>query len=324
MLLENGHDLSHANHNRWNFLHYAIANGYKHFIGMVRESLNEPLLRRGDIYQRTVMHLATINAQLDIIQLLDSFGYDLYHDRDKFGKTPLHYAAELDYPKTLKFLLTKIGVNEKDRSQQTPLHLAVINDHMNVVCTLLNEKDVDINAVDNLNRTPLYLGVENARLKIVQHLIENNADITILPSDQRSLVTLAVINNDICMLKYLFSLPNFDKFLPDENKWTPVHYAAQLGYDSMMQTFYQEDPSSLTARDTKGQMPLHIAAIWNQLKIVEYYNETYKTLFEEVDVHKNTPLHLAVKRGNVRLVNYLINFTNSDVNAQNDLGIFFY
>ncbi|OHS99893.1 hypothetical protein TRFO_08202 [Tritrichomonas foetus] len=323
-LLEAGLGFDHVNHNGWNFLHFAVSNGYENIVESVQHNLSEPILRRGDIYNRTVMHHAAINGQLHIIQILDSLGFDLYSDKDKFGKTPLHYAAELGHNRALKFLITKIGINETDRSGQTPLHLAVINNNFDVVNTLLHEEDIDINIMDTQQRTPLYLAVENARRKIAMQLVNSGADLTLIPSNGRSLVSLAVLTRSKSVVEYLCNLENIDIFAPDTNQWwTPVHYAAQLGEFKMMQFFYEIEPSSMTTKDRTDRTPLHIAAIWNQFKIVEFYNETDDFDFNGKDINGNTPLHLAVKRGNVQIARYLINSTNSDLNIQNNLGVFF-
>jgi len=66
-------------------------------------------------------------------------------------------------------------VNSKDKSMNTPLHIATIRGHTDIV-TYLIEKDADINAFSKFNWTPLHHAAKAGYEKCVLVLLEAGAD----------------------------------------------------------------------------------------------------------------------------------------------------
>lgn len=128
--------------------------------------------------------------------------------RDRAGRTPLHYAigddpvgldyiaaltdpalAEANFRKANEYKLTNTGrllseganVNAADDDGLTPLHLAASGDSLDIVRLLLDAGS-DVNAKNNTGETPLYNAVRNttpAGLDIIRLLHQHGADPTV-------------------------------------------------------------------------------------------------------------------------------------------------
>ena len=75
---------------------------------------------------------------------------------DKYGRTPLHVAAAVDYPEMVQFLIlcdASIG-SRTYGEEQTPLHYAAKNDATQSLKILL-KYGANIDARDYKERTPL-------------------------------------------------------------------------------------------------------------------------------------------------------------------------
>ncbi|WP_019236530.1 ankyrin repeat domain-containing protein [Wolbachia pipientis] len=75
--------------------------------------------------------------------------------RDRYGRTPLHYAASKGHTEILRSLLDAgAKFDEKDNVGMTPLCLAIVNDYQEIVETLV-EKGANVNVVSKSGKTPL-------------------------------------------------------------------------------------------------------------------------------------------------------------------------
>uniref|UniRef100_A0A4X2M9Q7 Uncharacterized protein n=1 Tax=Vombatus ursinus TaxID=29139 RepID=A0A4X2M9Q7_VOMUR len=89
----------------------------------------------------------------------------------------IHKAASIgDVAKVQQLLLLgKSGVNDRDKVNRTPLHLACANGYPDVV-SLLVERKCNLNLCDNNSQTPLIKAVECQQEECATILLEHGAD----------------------------------------------------------------------------------------------------------------------------------------------------
>jgi ankyrin repeat protein len=124
---------------------------------------------------------------------------------------------------------------------------------------------------------------------------------------------------------------NFKEFLNyiDHNNCTALHYVAEVGDKKTMKVLtrsFLEERMDLNKQDIFGNTPLHIAAKYGHLKIVDVLIEANALSLCEpnkylnaVNNSGNTPLHNAVENGYVEVVKELIN-QYAKINTVNIFG----
>lgn len=97
------------------------------------------------------------------------------YERDKRGRTVLHYAVDA---KTVRLLVEKgANVNAADVEGHTALHLAITEKRLEVVRELI-KSGADVNAEEYGNKcTPLHLACMVGEKEIVEELVKAGAEI---------------------------------------------------------------------------------------------------------------------------------------------------
>ncbi|KAM0451418.1 hypothetical protein ACHAO4_006093 [Trichoderma viride] len=194
---------------------------------------------------------------------------------------PLHKAAWGGCSKVVQALLELLDNPAAQRNDQgrTPLHMAVLCGHLDVVCILVDSNEskgrsaddgrIDvINSQDNDLKSPLIMATELGHVEIAQFFVQSGADLA----------------------------------LKDETGKTVVHYAV-LHSLQILKTFITYNKSVINMKDQNGRAPLHFAAKYGNIgaatAIVEAARETdYQMVLMVYDKHHMTPLHHAAQNGN--------------------------
>lgn len=101
------------------------------------------------------IHEAAQKGDVAKVKVLLQQNSALVEARDKFDRTPLHWAVRGVHFEVVKLLIEKgADVNAKDNVRITPLHIASLYGHEEIV-KLLIEKGADINAKDKILWTAL-------------------------------------------------------------------------------------------------------------------------------------------------------------------------
>ena len=157
-------------------LAWACARGHvgvaKYLADKVKEHVNT-----GDVDGRTPLHLS-IRAGIfsDVWETLIAAEADV-NSADKFGMTPLHWAAALGHLAAVQALVdVGADVSSGDEIESTPLHWVSHQDGPAMVQALV-DAGADVNSKDKFGAIPLHGAAKLGHLAVVQALVDAGASV---------------------------------------------------------------------------------------------------------------------------------------------------
>ena len=232
-------------------------------------------------------------------------------DTTQNGSIVAPVAVDLD-PKQLELLIAvknndiiavnallkeNVNPNFADEEGYSPLHIAVLNDNLDVVNVLLSYKDIDTEiklpyeaSVDDWylgGATPLLVASYTGNADIVNALIEAGSDI---------------------------------RAKDDIDGATTIHIASANGNNEVINILLNKDDTLINEADNMKDTPLHWASIKNQTDTINLLlGNGADTKLTNSD--GNTVLHYAAMYGDVNTVNALLNADSSLASVENNEGI---
>lgn len=168
-------DLNSRNKKRQTALHIAVN---KNHLDVVRTLVSlgaHPSLQ--DIDGDTPLHDAITKKFDSIIELLLDAHADMSLS-NKYGFNAVHHAALRGNPSTMKLILDKVNqqekgwlVDEKKEDGFGALHLACLNNYVDIVHLILESGSCNINLQNANLQTPLHLAIERLNYDIVKLLL---------------------------------------------------------------------------------------------------------------------------------------------------------
>ena len=217
----------------------------------------------------------------------------------------LHLSAMMNEANAVRFLINNgVDVNSKNALLHTPLHLAAGAGHKDIVEILVKEGNAEIDVFDIRNKSPMDYAINSKKLEIVKLLLELGGNVNLARQGQGSM-KLSPLHNAVSVSNYdernlcldivrcLINAPNSKINLQDYEKKTPLHYADRLKTIETLLTREDIDP---LIKDDNGKTPFCYAKEANRLDIIK------ALVSNKYGVNKNSLLHLAAKRGYVKLV----------------------
>ena len=174
VIAASGADLNARNKRRQTALHIAVNKGH---VGVVKTLLGlacHPSLQ--DSEGDTPLHDAISKKRDDMLALLLDQNADIMLTNNN-GFNALHHAALRGNPSAMRVLLSKLPrpwiVDEKKDDGYTALHLASLNNHVEVAELLVHTGRANMD-LQNVNmQTALHLAVERQHTSIVRLLVRS-------------------------------------------------------------------------------------------------------------------------------------------------------
>ena len=282
--------------------------------------------------QELALHLACESGCYEIARHLESH-CDI---KNGAGDTALHIVCRKNNLPSLRRLVQESKLNAKcsvqafnilNNESQSPLHLAVISDNEEMVKLLLSEvKDISYVCEDAKGLAPVHYASSVSVLKVLtDHNIENR---DLLDSSGNSPLHTFIKSKCYPLAEFLFSIDaTVDVKNSDGN--TPMHLACDVEPLTLPTSNRRQKPipvyfdlrtvkgllsrsSSLSVQNNDGDTPLHIACRSKDVRLVNLLLESQHKV--DLTIQNNsgdTPFHIACATACFPVVNALISLGKS-------------
>ncbi|XP_037922390.1 rabankyrin-5 [Hermetia illucens] len=275
---------------------------------------------------QTLLHRAIDENKENIAVFLIKSGCDLDSPRQpgpngqgaeeaKEKASPLHLCCQWGLIKTLQTLIDHgANVNSLDCDNKTPLHVAIDNQHSEIIGILLCHPNIDLETRDKAGNTPFAAALTVRNHKAAQNILDR------LPNaaeqmDQRgrNFLHTAIMKDDLESVLFLLAIHvDVNSIVRDVNLTPPLHLAAASKNEMIIRNLILAG-ARINERDATQKTALHVAAERGNLPAVSALLQNGAN-FDAVDSEGNNALHIAVREGHLPICRELL--TESSINAE--------
>lgn len=244
-----------------------------------------------------------------------SFRFVLGGDEAKDKASPLHLCCQWGLVRVLQTLIDHgANVNAVDADNKTPLHIAIENQHEEIIKILLCHPNIDLKVRDKAGNTCFAAALTFRNHKAAQSILERlpNAAEQI---DQRgrNFLHIAIMKDDLESVLFLLSIQvDVNSRVHDVNQTPPLHLAAASKNEMLLRNLILAG-ARVNDKDSTSKTALHIACERGNLPAVSALLQNGAD-FDAVDNDGNNALHIAVRESHLPVVRELL--TESRVNAE--------
>ena len=219
---------------------------------------------------------------------------------DSLFNTPLHLAISENHTRLTHYLIDKkADVNILNEFDDSPLHIAIKSKKINcsIIKKLFNTKGKppSVNVKNSDDLSPLMLAIHSSHVQLIQYLLHKKANIDLKHTEhQITPLSVAVNQKNIEIVKILLD-KKANINTKNSDGTSPLANARELGNVEIAQLLI-DNKADIHIKDNYDQTPLHYACN-------DYNSEHYdivqilldnKASINSLDHLGNTPLHLAI------------------------------
>ena len=291
-----------------------------------------------DIVRTLVKHKANVNARIDsgdtplILAARRRHGHDnvvyvllsdpqcLMDAKGQDGYTALHYSCRYGHVDIVRTLVKhKANVNARTDSGDTPLTLAALNKHDNVVHALLSDSQCLVDAKGQGGYTALHVSCIYGHVDIVRTLVKHKANVNARTDSGDTPLTLAALNKHDNVVHALSDY-NCEVLAKDKDAYTALlHSSCEKGYVGIVRTLVTEHKAEVNKRTDSGDTPLTLAARHGHDNVMYVLLSDPQCLMDAKGQDGYTVLQNSCRYGHINRVRTLVKH-KANVNARTDSG----
>lgn len=181
-------------------------------------------LLSGEYYERSLIHVAAINNDVEMTDILmNTPGIDLNALEHFNMATPLTLSVAHNSFEVLKMLLNVADPTIRDGAGNTLVHTAAVNNRLDILKYLVEEKRFDVNSKNLEGDTPLCLAIDQGLLDIVRFMVTiPDLRINETGKNGNTPLVIAIMRHNPEMVKIIASQPGIDINRPDSIGSSPL------------------------------------------------------------------------------------------------------
>ena len=207
---------------------------------------------------------------------------------------------------------------EFNTKHNSPLLVAAYEGNLTAVKRCIEVEGCDPMQLNEHGYTALHIATHAGRLNVIKYLVEEvglSAAIVFESKVGWTPLHIAIMTDNVPLVKYFFSSGHIDPMYLDGVKQTPLHYACGIGNLILVEYLineaqkHQSIESVVNIQTPDNSSLLHFAALSGSLEVVKLLTEKFNvspnkrnTMCNSIG---NTPLHFAASRGHTDVVRFL-------------------
>ncbi|KAH7970063.1 hypothetical protein HPB52_023952 [Rhipicephalus sanguineus] len=256
-------------------------------------------------------HYATEDR--DIMRILLKHGGDVNAETRTTMETPIHHCSRTGNVAILQEIIdtmppaaVMISCNQQARNKKTPLHLAAAEGRLDV-CKILLELKADTNALDDQGQTPMMLAIENDHSEVVKLFLRVKPDLAMMSNAKGfTCAHIAAMKGSTAVIKELMK---FNKSIVTSSRnrttdSTPLHLASAGGHANVVKMLLQAGADA-KEENADGDTALHLAAKNGHVAVARVLSAIvpWSTTSKKTGL---TALHVAAKNGQMDFVREML------------------
>ncbi|XP_037390095.1 transient receptor potential cation channel subfamily A member 1b [Pygocentrus nattereri] len=256
----------------------------------------------------------SIKGTISALECLSEKEPELLKSRDESGASLLHHATANGNLEVIRLIVTTVGpeeLNAQDDQGQTPLHWAV-EKNQEESCSLLLELGADPNILSMALMSPLHLAVSRECNNLVQLLVSSGrVDVNLEGDLGNTPVMMACSHNNCQALHILFE---YGAKLCHQNKLGhyAIHTVAFAGAKDAMEVILLKGEElgvstsvHVNYLDKSKSSPLHLAVRGGNIEVIKLCIAKGAKV-DQQQCDKSTALHFACTQGAIEAVKFML------------------
>ena len=303
MLIDNYKlDFHMTDNDGWTVLHYSAYSGKCELVAYFAEMGTDicPKTNGG----RNCLHFAAFEGHLNICKMLIYKHKVHLHMTDNDGWTALHCSARSGNCELVAYF-AEMGtdIHLKTNDGRNCLHIAALDEHLNLCKMLIDKHKVDVNVADKRGWTAVHFSAQSGNCQLVAYFAEMGTDVHLKTNDGSNCLNIAAYQGHLNLCKMLIDKHKVDLHMTDNDGWTALHYSAQSGNCELV-AYFAEMGIDIHLKTNDGRNCLHIAALKGHLNLCKMLIDKHKVDVNVADKRGWTAVHFSAQSGNCQLVAY--------------------